>query len=159
MQTFNATNWRSEMNLRGASNPSTGKNVTFCNVISLSSQDPQPIIHPEAAYSTPKRVSGLSQASPWCVRSFTARSLVLCVFLLLAAVGARAQTVFSNLQAVGTTSSAQSVTVTVTWPSGGTVSKVEVLTEGASGPKLDFEKGAGASTCESLPTEPHAPSG
>jgi len=76
----------------------------------------------------------------------------LCVFLLLAAVGARAQTVFSNLQAVGTTSSAQSVTVTVTWPSGGTVSKVEVLTEGASGPKLDFEKGAGASTCESLPT-------
>lgn len=64
--------------------------------------------------------------------------------LLLMAAGLHAQTVFTALQNVGTTSKAQSVTVTA--QAAGAVAKVEILTGGASG--LDFAKGTGSSTCD-----------
>ncbi|MGB6744160.1 MAG: Ig-like domain repeat protein [Terracidiphilus sp.] len=62
--------------------------------------------------------------------------------LLLAAAGAQAQSTFGP-EPVGTASAAQSVTVTAT--TAGTVTGVEVLTEGQSG--LDFAVGTGTSTC------------
>ncbi|MGA7339053.1 MAG: Ig-like domain repeat protein [Terracidiphilus sp.] len=64
--------------------------------------------------------------------------------LLLAGAGAQAQSVFAP-EPVGTASAAQDVTVTATVA--GTVSSVEVLTQGASG--LDFAVGTGTSTCTS----------
>jgi len=80
-------------------------------------------------------------AAPRFVRS----GLVTLISMLLMATGAQAQSVFSAWQNVGTTSSAQSVTVTANVA--GSVSKVEVLSSGVSG--LDFAKGGGSSTCES----------
>jgi large repetitive protein len=63
--------------------------------------------------------------------------------VVLASTGAWAQGVFGVPQAVGTTSSAQNVTVTA--QRAGKVNKVEVLTLGAPG--LDFAGVSGASTC------------
>jgi hypothetical protein len=65
--------------------------------------------------------------------------------LLLSSTGAWAQGVFGVPQAVGTTSSAQSVTVTAQRT--GKVNRVEVLTLGTPG--LDFAGVSGASTCPS----------
>ncbi|MGA3080483.1 MAG: Ig-like domain repeat protein [Terracidiphilus sp.] len=65
--------------------------------------------------------------------------------MLLASTGAWAQGVFGVPQAVGTASTAQSVTVTAQLA--GKVNKVEILTLGASG--LDFAGVSGASTCPS----------
>jgi large repetitive protein len=80
-------------------------------------------------------------AAPQFVRS----GLATLISMLLMAVGAQAQSVFSAWQNVGTTSPAQTVTVTANIA--GSVSKVEVLSSGVSG--LDFAKGGGSSTCES----------
>ena len=74
------------------------------------------------------------------------RFSILCGFLLLGSLGAPllagAQAVFAP-QTMGTSSAAQSVTVTDS--AGGTVSSVAVLTQGASG--LDFAASSGSSTC------------
>jgi large repetitive protein len=80
-------------------------------------------------------------AAPRFVRS----GVVTLISMLLMSVSAQAQSVFSVWQNVGTTSPAQSVTVTTTVS--GTVSKVEVLSVGVSG--TEFAKGGGSSTCES----------
>jgi sugar lactone lactonase YvrE len=63
--------------------------------------------------------------------------------LLLAVAGAQAQANVFGPEPVSTASGSQSVTVTAT--TAGTVSSVEVLTEGQSG--LDFAVGTGTSTC------------
>lgn len=82
-------------------------------------------------------------------RNFAARWnriwLVSLVALLVTGASAWAQGVFSTPQQVGTTSGAQTVTVTAT--AAGVVNQVEVLTAGVSG--LDFAAGSGASTCAS----------
>lgn len=80
-------------------------------------------------------------AAPRSVRG----GLVTLISMLVMATGAQAQSVFSAWQNVGSTSSAQTVTVTASVA--GSVSKVEVLSTGVSG--LDFGKGGGSSTCES----------
>jgi len=63
--------------------------------------------------------------------------------LAMMAGSLHAQSVFATPQNLGTTSAAQ--TVTVTAKIAGTVSSVEVLTRGASG--LEFAAGTGTSTC------------
>jgi hypothetical protein len=62
--------------------------------------------------------------------------------LVLVAAGAQAQSVFVPWQIVGTTSAAQTVTLTAS--AAGTVKTVEVLTRGASG--LEFAQGSGTVT-------------
>jgi len=99
----------------------------------------------------PRRASRRKCDRGWAMAAVAARmarrqSLAWAFLLafLLAATGARAQAVF-GLQTVGTTSGAQ--TITVTAQAAGAVSQVEVLTLGVSG--LDFAAGGGASTCGS----------
>jgi len=79
------------------------------------------------------------------VPRFVRNGAVALISMLLMAVGAQAQSVFSAWQNVGTTSPAQSVTVTASVA--GSASKVEVFSVGVSG--QDFAKGGGSSTCES----------
>jgi hypothetical protein len=57
----------------------------------------------------------------------------------------QAQTSFGS-QPAGSPAGEQSITITS--PAGGQISKVMVLTMGASGPNLDFTKGVGANSCE-----------
>jgi sugar lactone lactonase YvrE len=75
------------------------------------------------------------------------RGLLALAALLLVAIGVQAQGVFAARN-VGSLSAAQSVTVTASSSVVGSVpvSKVEVLTSGASG--LDFAKVVATSTCE-----------
>jgi len=95
--------------------------------------------------AAPTRESGCRISEPGIFSSLqrlvsqcNAISALSCLFL--SAVVAHAQ---FGTQAVGTTSTAQ--TFTVTAKVAGTVKTVEILTAGASG--LDFEAGTGSSTC------------
>ncbi len=73
-------------------------------------------------------------------------SWIVCLaVLLLAAAGAQAQSGLFAAEPVGTASASQAVTVTAA--TAGTVTGVEVLTQGQSG--LDFTVGTGTSTCMS----------
>jgi sugar lactone lactonase YvrE len=82
--------------------------------------------------------------NPFAARAWRSRMAAALAVLLLSTLGAWAQSgVFATPQPVGVPSSAQSVTVTAL--AAGAVSKVEVLTSGASG--LDFAAGSGTSTC------------
>jgi NHL repeat len=69
-------------------------------------------------------------------------AMAVLAAMLLATAGAQAQSLFGP-EPVGTASASQDVTVTAT--TAGTVTSVEVLTQGASG--LDFAVGTGTSNC------------
>lgn len=102
-----------------------------------------------ASRSRFQRVSTLPKwvaASPGQVCAGRTLSWILTfVVPVLTATGGFGQSTSFGSQAVGSTSLAQSVTITA--QSAGTVNAVEVLTLGVSG--LDFEPGAGAKTCGS----------
>jgi hypothetical protein len=100
-------------------------------------------ISPERSFRFPETLT--EKLSRLAAPRFARGGLATLISMLLMAAGARAQSVFTTWQNVGTTSPAQSVTVTAS--AAGSVSKVEVLSVGGSG--LDFAKGSGSSTCES----------
>jgi len=99
---------------------------------------PQPV-----AFGTPEPIqSPLPTKRPAC--GFALGLLASALFLLPGA-NVKAQTTFATWQPVGTAAPSQTITVTATLA--GTVSKVEVLTNGAPG--LEFAAGSGTSTCAS----------
>ena len=104
---------------------------------------PVDVAHRQAPNTRAKSDSAARQ--PKTATRARTSGFAVAVSLLVTVSGVHAQNVFSSLQNVGTTSAAQSVTVTA--QTAGTVSRVVVLTTGANG--FDFNKGTGTSTCES----------